>query len=212
MRAALILYLARTSRFATADSLNRNERATSSTLRPPSSRRVKPTWCSVRSAGWQQVKISRSRSSPTDPFLPLSAPSDVRANTPSCSWSSRPRAERRRSSIARFRAVVTIHPARVGWHAVLPPSVACNDERFLHGVFGERDVAEETDQRRHRPAVRLAEHPFDGGHFCTSGDDGSHAWTRPVARKGRTSIGWPIASTTLRAQARAASRSSALMM
>ena len=114
MRAALILYLARTSRFAIADSLKRKDRATSSTLRPPSSRRVKATWCSVRSAGWQQVKISRSRSSPTDPFLPLSAPSDVRANTPSCSWSSRPRAERRKSSIARFRAVVTIHPAGLG--------------------------------------------------------------------------------------------------
>src|SRR5258707_4463703 len=115
--AALILYLARTSRFAIADSLTRNERATSSTLRPPSSRRVRATWCSVRNAGWQQVKISRSWSSLTGPSSPHSSvpgPCDVVVTAPSCLWSSRPRAERRRSSIARFRAVVTIHPAGLG--------------------------------------------------------------------------------------------------
>ena len=113
----MILYLARTSRLAIAGSLTRNERATSSTLSPPSSRRVKATWCSVRNAGWQQVKISRSWSSLTGPSSPRSSvpgPCDVVATAPSCSRSPRPRADRRRSSIARFRAVVTIHPAGLG--------------------------------------------------------------------------------------------------
>src|SRR3989337_934658 len=117
MLAALILYLARASRFAIADSLAGNEGHTSSTLRPPISRKVKATWCSVRNAGWQQVKISRSRSSLAGPSSAQSSapgPCDVLATAPSCSSSSRPRSERRRLSIARFRAVVTIHPAGLG--------------------------------------------------------------------------------------------------
>src|SRR5439155_25238365 len=103
-------------------------------------------------------------------------------------------------------------PRRVRWDAVAPPPVACHNERFLDGVFGKRDVAEDADQRCHRLAVCLAEHTLDSGRFPIGDDRGSHAWTRPVARNGRTSIGWLIASTTLRAQASAASRSSALMM
>src|SRR5712671_3271338 len=63
IRASLILRLARTSRWAMAGSPIRKARATSSVLRPPSSRRVSATWASRARAGWQQVKISRSRSS-----------------------------------------------------------------------------------------------------------------------------------------------------
>src|SRR6266480_945283 len=61
--------------------------------------------------------MSRSWSSLTDPSSPQSSapgPCRLLATAPSCSWSSRPRAERRRLSIARFRAVVTIHPAGLG--------------------------------------------------------------------------------------------------
>jgi hypothetical protein len=101
---------------------------------------------------------------------------------------------------------------RVGWDTVAPPPVACRNERFLDGDFGKRDVAEDADQRCHRLAVHLTEHTLNTGRFPMGDDCGGHAWTRPVARNGRTSIGWLIASTTLRAQASAASRSSALMM
>src|SRR5215470_2366806 len=103
-------------------------------------------------------------------------------------------------------------PRRAGWDAVAPPSVAGHNERLLDRVLGQRDVAEEADQRRHRLAVRLAEDTLNTGRFDFGGGATGHALTRPVARNGRTSIGWLIASTTLRAQASAASRSSALMM
>ena len=56
-------------------------------------------------------------------------------------------------------------PRRVGRDAVAPPPVDGHDERVLDGVFGERDVAEDADQRCHRLAVHLAEHALDVGRF-----------------------------------------------
>src|SRR5438876_1039822 len=61
--ASLILRLARTSRWAIVGSGTRNARAISPVDRPPRVRRVRATWASVASAGWQQVKTSSSRSS-----------------------------------------------------------------------------------------------------------------------------------------------------
>src|SRR5215207_8696383 len=98
---------------------------------------------------------------------------------------------------------------RVGRDARAAPPIAGHGERVLDGVFGERDVAEDPNQRCHRLAVHVAEHALN---FRLHGDSVGHALTRPVARNGRTSIGWLMASTTLLAQANAASRSSALMM
>ena len=63
MPASLILRLARTSRCAMVVSGTRKARAISGVDRPPSSRSVSATWAAGASAGWQQVKISRSRSS-----------------------------------------------------------------------------------------------------------------------------------------------------
>ena len=45
----------------------RNARAISAVVSPPSSRSVSATWALAASAGWQQVKIRRSRSSRTGP-------------------------------------------------------------------------------------------------------------------------------------------------
>ena len=45
----------------------RKARAISSVSRPPSVRSVSATWASSASAGWQQVKISRRRSSGMSP-------------------------------------------------------------------------------------------------------------------------------------------------
>jgi hypothetical protein len=67
--AALILYLARTGRFAIADSLTRNERATSSTLRPPRSWRVSATRCSGRNAGENQSELIVLHGSVLSQFL-----------------------------------------------------------------------------------------------------------------------------------------------
>ena len=60
IRAAAILRLARVSRCAIVVSATRKARAISATVRPPSNRRVSATRASGASAGWQQVKISRS--------------------------------------------------------------------------------------------------------------------------------------------------------
>src|SRR5712691_3796682 len=115
MRAALILCLARTSRWAMVGSGTKNERATSLVERPPSSRRVSATCASAESAGWQQVKIRRSRSSCTGPTSSgrpgLLFPGESTATSPS---SSRPRDSRRKRSIARLRAVVVIQPPGLG--------------------------------------------------------------------------------------------------
>src|SRR3989337_3736946 len=52
-------------------------------------------------------------------------------------------------------------PRRVGWDAAAPPPLACHNERFLDGVFGKRDVAEDTGQRRHRLAVHLTKYALN---------------------------------------------------
>src|SRR6266542_2018477 len=86
--ASRILPLARTSRWAMVGSGTRKARAISVVVSPPRSWSVSATWTPVASAGWQQVKIRRSRSSRD--------------------------ASRRTRSIARLRAVVMIHPAGLG--------------------------------------------------------------------------------------------------
>ena len=67
MCASLILAFARVIRWAIVVSGTRNAWAISATVSPPSSRRVRATLASGASAGWQQVKMSRSRSSSTMP-------------------------------------------------------------------------------------------------------------------------------------------------
>src|SRR6266542_3789569 len=62
MRASRILALARTSRCAMVGAGTRKACAISSVESPPSVRSVRATCASVPSAGWQHVKIRRSRS------------------------------------------------------------------------------------------------------------------------------------------------------
>ena len=106
---ALIFCLDRVSRLAIAASSTRNAPAISATLRPPRSRRVRATWALVARAGWQQVNISRSRSSTTDEMgspgssllslswrpVPVGSRGSTHAGSgrsPGCrpSWSARP--------------------------------------------------------------------------------------------------------------------------
>jgi len=67
--ASRILCLARTRRLAMVSSVTMNARAISAVVSPASVRSVRATRASSASAGWQQVKISRSRSS----VMPLSS-------------------------------------------------------------------------------------------------------------------------------------------
>src|SRR6266516_4045236 len=115
MRAALILRLARARRCAIAGSVTRNDLATSLVDAPPSRRRVSATCASVERAGWQQVKMRRSRSSCTGPSFPGEPGSSFASESSAASLSSsRPRDSRRRRSIAQLRAVVVIQPPGLG--------------------------------------------------------------------------------------------------
>ena len=60
-----IFFFARVIRAAIVGSVTRNARAMSGTGSPHTSRRVSAAWASWARAGWQQTKISRSRSSGT---------------------------------------------------------------------------------------------------------------------------------------------------
>src|SRR6266516_2871381 len=115
MRAALILRLARARRCAIAGSVTRNDLATSLVDAPPSRRRVSATCASVERAGWQQVKMRRSRSSCTGPSFPGKPGSSLSGGSSAASpSSSRPRDSRRRRSMARLRAVVVIQAPGLG--------------------------------------------------------------------------------------------------
>jgi hypothetical protein len=93
-------------------SATKNARAISPVVRPPSARSVSATRAGISSAGWQQVKISRSRSS----TIVLSSSMDgsscwVSRRISSASRSARSATDRsrRRRSMARRRAAVVIH-------------------------------------------------------------------------------------------------------
>ena len=91
-----------------------------------------------------------------------------------------------------------------GWvvrDAVRRPPMYGGREGVLDRVLGERDVTEQADQRRDGRAVRLAERALDVVHPCAR--QWGASWRRPVARKGRTSMSWLIASTTFSAHASA---------
>src|SRR5215212_3072933 len=111
MPASRIFRLARTRRWASVASGSRNPRAISGVVSPPSVRSVRATRASGASAGWQQVKISRSRSSMPSVVSssPAALPSVVSVSRRSSSVFSASRRRRRTRSIAAFRAVVVIH-------------------------------------------------------------------------------------------------------
>ncbi len=54
-------------------------------------------------------------------------------------------------------------PRRVGWDTVVSPAIACHNKRLLHCILGKSDIAEDSDQRRHRLAVCFTKHTLD---FC----------------------------------------------
>src|SRR4051794_6238481 len=111
MCAPLILALARVMRCAIVVSGTRNAAAISATVSPPSSRRVSATRASGASAGWQQVKSSRRRSSSTAPVGSCGVSSwIIRA-----AWCLASRCcSRRIRSIARRTAVVVSQPPGLG--------------------------------------------------------------------------------------------------
>ena len=164
MRAALILRLARARRVAIVGSVTRKERATSLVVRPPSRRSVSATCASVESAGWQQVKMRRRRSSCTglvsSGWRGRRFPGVSTATSLSEFLSASLAAQAVDGSIAgRGRDPA----ARVGRQAVARPCAQGDGERLLDCVLGEVDVAEDADQGGDRSAGLLAEDPADRG-------------------------------------------------
>ena len=157
IRASAILRLARTIRLPIVGSATRNARAISPVVSPPSARSVNATRADRSSAGWQQVKISRRRSS----TIALSS------STSGCSWrssrissasrSARSATDRLRRirSIARRRDATVSHAPGRARDAVAPPRADGVGERVLHCVLGQLKVAHMSDQgRQHRRALR----------------------------------------------------------
>jgi hypothetical protein len=113
MRASAILRLARTIRLPMVGSETKKARAISPVERPPSVRSVSATRAGIASAGWQQVKISRSRSSTIELSSSIdgssSSSASRRVNSASRWARSATDRSRRRRSIARRRAAAVIH-------------------------------------------------------------------------------------------------------
>ncbi len=91
----------------------------------------------------------------------LASSASIAASRASSSVFSRSRRRRRSRSMARLRAVVVIQaPGLSG--TPRPASVSSAvDERFLDGLLGEVEVAEDADERRDRPARFVAEQAVD---------------------------------------------------
>ena len=140
----------------------RKARAISSVESPPSVRSVSATCASGASAGWQHVKIRRSRSSGTGVS---SSWSDSGADTAadrgvdssrcfaisSCFCTKR--APRRSRSIALCRPVDTSHAHGVRGHAGHRPLLERHRERVLERLLGRVHVAEQADERGQDPPV-----------------------------------------------------------
>ncbi len=144
MPASRSLRLARWSRCAIASSDTRNARATSRVETPPSARSVSATRDSGASAGWQQAKISSSRSSGIV-LIELLATERLES--------------RERGIGERALALLAAQPVdrapprgqrdprrRVRRHAVARPALERDDERILDRLFGAVEVAERTRQ------------------------------------------------------------------
>ena len=159
------------------------------------------------SAGWQQVKIRRRRSSCTGPSSGGGDCAWIRA---ACACRSCRVASRRSRSIARLRAVVMIQPAGLGGIPGTGPALHRDLERILYRVFGDVDVAEDAAEDGDRPSVLGAEHR--GDRAVSRSSVSATRWALHSLWMGRTSIGTVIASAIRRPQSRAASRSGASMI
>src|SRR5438445_4934700 len=167
MRASRIFCLARTSRCAIVGKGTRKLRATSSVVSPHKVRSVSATCASSASAGWQQVKISRSRSSPngSSSVRPRCISSSVPASCCSrsailCSSSrlESNRARRRSRSTPLCCAVETSHARG---RSLGRPLLERRSERLLHYLLRQVKASQQADQRGQNPSQLFAEDVLD---------------------------------------------------
>ncbi len=158
MFAARILFLARTSRWAIVGSVTSRARAISGVCSPAISRSVSATCASMLRAGWQQVKISRRRSSSTGP---TSCGSSVVCSSRACALAI---VTRRLAPQTIDRSVLGRgdDPAgRAGRQSGLRPTLHGDGERLLDRLLGDVDVTEEADQAGHCSTGLGAEDALD---------------------------------------------------
>ena len=164
MCASAILRFARTIRLPIVGSATRKARAISPVVMPPSARSVSATRAGISSAGWQQVKISRSRSS----TIALSSSIDGS----SCRASRRCQLGQPLGAIGHrpvpAQAIDRPPPRggrdprpRIGRNPVAPPRRDRGLERVLHRVLGQLEVAGLPDQGRQHDRPLLAERARD---------------------------------------------------
>ena len=123
-------------------------------LSPPSVRNVSATWASSASAGWQQVKMSSSRSSGIVVSSMASSVASGRSSRRVLSASMR---SRRMRSIARLRAVVMSQARGLTGVPSRGQRLRGDRKRLLGGLLGEVEVAEEADQVGQDAAPLVAE-------------------------------------------------------
>ena len=163
MRAAEIFFLARVTRAAMVDSETRNAWAMSAVLIPQTSRRVSATWASRARAGWQQVKMSRSRSSgdhvrallPRSVGVGLDQQRQLRAQ---CLLPAQ--------RVDRLASGGRGEPgAGIGRDAVARPGVQRRDVGVLDALLGEVDVAGDARRRgEHEGPLATVRVGHRGGH------------------------------------------------
>ena len=143
----------------------RNARAISAVSRPPRARSVSATCPSIGSAGWQQVKISSSRSS----LITVSSYSSMMASgTGSRRIFSASVRSRRIRSIARLRAVVSSHAPGFAGTPDLGQRSAAIANASCAGILGHVEVPEEPDERGQHPAPLVPEDVIQHGQRGTA--------------------------------------------
>ena len=144
MLAAAIFFFARVMRAAIVGSLTRNACAISGVLTPQTSRSVSATCASRASAGWQQVKTSRSRSSGIVSASKVISVASGSSSSGSLSSSTRPRASAFSAVAARGGREPRAGAVR---DAVARPGRQGRDVGVLHAVLGGVEVARHPHRR-----------------------------------------------------------------
>ena len=163
MRASWILRFARTSRCAMVGGGTRKARAISSVDRPHSVRSDSATCASTASAGWQQVKISRSRSS----GMAASSGSGVVGIECHLRHAAELGADDREAAgpaqhVDRLVARGRDDPgARVGRAPLRGHCCERGSERVLHRLLGDVEVADQPDDGRQDAAELVAVEALD---------------------------------------------------
>src|SRR4051812_595521 len=156
-----IAFFARTIRCAIVDSLDRNARAISSVVRPPTTLRVSAARASGDSIGWQAVKMRPSSSSPRSSSIAASiasaAPSRVTSLYPgsvfAISWCLRSRilSRRKASTARRLATAISQAPGLSG-----TPILGHSDRATTSASCASSSARSTFRTKRARPAMSLA--------------------------------------------------------